>query len=51
MRREKVNSVAIDKTDGIVVTLPATSLDSQIVASKSSEMNLRLVGGASERPI
>ena len=38
--KEKVNSVAIDKTDGIVVTLPRSSLDTEIVASKSSEMNL-----------
>jgi hypothetical protein len=37
---EKVASVAIDKTDGIVVHLPTTSLDSKVVASKSSEMNL-----------
>lgn len=38
--REVVPSVAIDKTDGIVVHLPTTSLDTEIVASKSSEMNL-----------
>jgi adenylyl cyclase-associated protein len=37
---ETVASVAIDKTDGIVVTLPRTSLDTEVVASKSSEMNL-----------
>jgi adenylyl cyclase-associated protein len=37
---EKVSSVAIDKTDGVVVTLPNSSLDSKIVASKSSEMNV-----------
>ena len=38
--RESVASVAIDKTDGIVVTLPTSSLDTKIVASKSSEMNV-----------
>ena len=37
---EKVPSVAIDKTDGIVVHLPESSMDTNIVASKSSEMNL-----------
>jgi adenylyl cyclase-associated protein len=42
--REKVTSVAIDKTDGIIVHLPATSLDSEVVASKSSEMNLSWIG-------
>jgi adenylyl cyclase-associated protein len=52
--RETVNAVAIDKTDGIVVTLPATSLDTKIVASKSSEMNLSWPdanGDMIERPI
>ena len=52
--RETVSSVAIDKTDGIVVTLPSTSLDSKIVASKSSEMNLSWPdsnGDLIERPI
>lgn len=52
--REKVASVAIDKTDGIIVFLPATSLDSKIVASKSSEMNLSWPdahGDLIERPI
>ena len=38
--REKVAAVAIDKTDGIIVFLPTSSLDTEIVASKSSEMNL-----------
>lgn len=38
--REKASSVAIDKTDGIVVQLPLTSLDTSVVASKSSEMNI-----------
>lgn len=42
--REKVTSVAIDKTDGIIVHLPATSLDTEVVASKSSEMNLSWLG-------
>lgn len=41
---EKVTSVAIDKTDGIIVHLPASSLDTEVVASKSSEMNLSWVG-------
>lgn len=52
--RETVPSVAIDKTDGIVVYLPATSLDSSIVASKSSEMNISFPdenGELIERPI
>mmetsp|Transcript_22318 Transcript_22318/g.44879 ORF Transcript_22318/g.44879 Transcript_22318/m.44879 type:complete len:470 (+) Transcript_22318:26-1435(+) len=35
-----VAAVAIDKTDGIVVTLARTSLHTEVVASKSSEMNL-----------
>eukprot|EP01035_Chromulina_nebulosa_P020107 gene20107-26106_t len=51
---EKVPSVAIDKTDGIVVNLPASSLDSSIVASKSSEMNVAFPdesGDVIERPI
>lgn len=38
--RQKCPAVAIDKTDGIVVYLPPTSLDSEILASKSSEMNV-----------
>lgn len=42
--REKVPSVAIDKTDGIVVHLPSTSLDTEVTASKSSEMNLSFPG-------
>lgn len=52
--REKVPSVAIDKTDGIVVYLPSTSLDSSVVASKSSEMNIAFPdanGDLVERPI
>ena len=39
--REFVPSVAIDNTDGIVVFLPRSSLTTEIVASKSSEMNLQ----------
>ena len=38
--RETVPAVAIDKTDGIVVHLPRSSLHTEVVASKSSEMNL-----------
>lgn len=52
--REMVPAVAIDKTDGIVVFLPATSLTTEIVASKSSEMNLQWnddQGELVERPI
>jgi len=52
--RNKVASVAIDKTDGIVVHLPESSLDSTIVASKSSEMNVSFPGADGEpieRPI
>lgn len=37
---EAVSSVAIDKTDGIQVFLPTSSLSTKIVTSKSSEMNL-----------
>ncbi|KAJ1393286.1 adenylate cyclase associated N terminal-domain-containing protein [Ochromonadaceae sp. CCMP2298] len=51
---ETVASVAIDKTDGIVVTLPRSSLDTEVVASKSSEMNLSWPdesGDMVERPI
>jgi hypothetical protein len=46
--------VAIDKTDGIIVNLPLTSLDTTIVASKSSEMNVQWPGADGElieRPI
>jgi len=52
--REFVAAVAIDKTDGIVVHLPVTSLDTNIVASKSSEMNVSFPdanGDIIERPI
>lgn len=51
---ENVPSVAIDKTDGIVVHVPSTSLDVTITASKSSEMNLSFPGSDGElieRPI
>lgn len=51
---EKVSSVAIDKTDGIIVQLPLSSMDSTIVASKSSEMNVQWPdanGDILERPI
>lgn len=52
--REKAPSVAIDKTDGIVVQLPLSSLDTSVVASKSSEMNISWPdanGDLVERPI
>jgi adenylyl cyclase-associated protein len=51
---QAVAAVAIDKTDGIVVHLPASSLTTEIVASKSSEMNLSFPdaqGEIIERPI
>lgn len=40
--------MAIDKTDGIIVHLPASSLDTEVVASKSSEMNLSWIGADGE---
>ena len=47
--------MAIDKTDGIVVALPSSSLTTEIVASKSSEMNVQWTdqktGDLLERPI
>jgi hypothetical protein len=50
-----VAAVAIDKTDGIVVTLSSSSIHTEVVASKSSEMNLAWLDEASgdmvERPI
>lgn len=52
--REKVPSVAIDKTDGIIVYLSESSMDTTIVASKSSEMNVSFPdenGDLIERPI
>jgi len=51
---DTVSAVAIDKTDGIVVTLPRSSLTTEIVASKSSEMNVSWPdenGDMIERPI
>lgn len=36
--KSKVPTVAIDKTDGIVVILPQCSLDTSFTTSKSSEM-------------
>lgn len=53
--REKAPSVAVDKTDGVIVQLPASSLDTSVVASKSSEMNIQWTDATSgelvERPI
>ena len=50
-----MSAVAIDKTDGIVVALPASSLTTEIIASKSSEMNVQWTdektGELVERPI
>ncbi|EGC37548.1 hypothetical protein DICPUDRAFT_53913 [Dictyostelium purpureum] len=40
----RVPSVAIDKTSGAQVYLSATSLDTEIVSSKSSEMNVLIPG-------
>jgi adenylyl cyclase-associated protein len=52
--REVVPAVAVDKTDGIVIFLPITSLHTEVVASKSSEMNISWPdenGDLIERPI
>ena len=52
--RESVPSVAIDKTDGVAVYLSASSLHTEITASKSSEMNVNFPGPDGEiieRPI
>ena len=38
--KDKLPSVAIDKTDGCVVGLPWVSRDTVITSSKSSEMNV-----------
>lgn len=50
-----MSAVAIDKTDGIVVMLPTSSLTTEIVASKSSEMNVSwpdiTTGDLVEKPI
>lgn len=51
---EKVSSVAIDKTDGIIITLPQSSMDTEILSAKSSEMNVQWYDAAGElieRPI
>ena len=52
--RGKCSAVAIDKTDGIIVKLPKESMDTEIICSKSSEMNLQWeddAGELVERPI
>ncbi len=52
--REIVPAVAVDKTDGIVIFLPISSLHTEVVASKSSEMNISWPdenGDLIERPI
>lgn len=52
--QEKVSSVAIDKTDGAIVTLPKTSMDTEILSAKSSEMNVQWydeAGDLVEKPI
>lgn len=52
--RETVPSIAVDKTDGIVIQLPSTGMDATVVASKSSEMNLQWFdkdGELVEKPI
>lgn len=46
--RGKVPSVAIDKTDGILVYLSRDSLDTTIIASKSSEMNVSFPNAAGD---
>lgn len=46
--RGKVPSIAIDKTDGILVYLARDSLDTTIVASKSSEMNVSFPNAAGD---
>lgn len=38
--KDRVPSVAIDKTDGCLIGLPWSSRDAQITTSKSSEMNV-----------
>lgn len=38
--RDNLPSVAIDKTDGIIVGLPWTARDTVLTTSKSSEMNV-----------
>lgn len=46
--RGKLPSVAIDKTDGILIYLSRDSLDATIVASKSSEMNVSFPNAAGD---
>ncbi len=38
--KEKVPAIAVDKTAGIQIFLPKTSLDTEIVTATSSEMNV-----------
>jgi adenylyl cyclase-associated protein len=40
--KEKVPAIAVDKTAGIQIFLPKTSLDTEIVSATSSEMNIVL---------
>lgn len=52
--RDKCSAVAIDKTDGIVVKLSKESMSTEVVCSKSSEMNIQWLdefGELVERPI
>ena len=52
--RQKCSAIAVDKTDGIVINLCKESMDTEVVASKSSEMNLQWLDEAGElveRPI
>jgi adenylyl cyclase-associated protein len=52
--REKCSAVAVDKTDGIVIKLSKESMDTEVVCSKSSEMNIQWLDDAGElieRPI
>lgn len=44
----KVPSVAIDKCSGVQLFLPATSLETEIVTSKSSEMNVLIPGATAD---
>lgn len=46
---ETVPSVSVDKTDGFIVHLSPTSMDTTIVASKSSEMNVTFLDKDGER--
>lgn len=40
--KDKCPTVAIDKTDGCITYLPATSVDTTFTTAKSSEMNVRV---------